>query len=199
MGASDSWTASSDQEMNFFVLFALAGAAVALPSSRNGDKVVPDALACTKGTSLGDNLKTAFTDCAPATMRKAEKRMQLSRSDDQCYSYDVLTGYFEAHYADDTCVLKSIGWLNEDDTANEDLIKNDLISLDPVVSAPLFAGHADCVAKLMDTVRDHECILSFTEEQQFNMMTYLNNIASYECFLEFFEQGCIDYLSAGKN
>merc|ERR1711963_1021861 len=74
MGASDSWTASSDQEMNFFVLFALAGAAVALPSSRNGDKVVPDALACTKGTSLGDNLKTAFfTDCAPATMRKLKR------------------------------------------------------------------------------------------------------------------------------
>ena len=29
-------------------------------------------------------------------------------------------------------------------------------SLDPVVTAPLFAGHEDCVDQVMDYVEDHE-------------------------------------------
>ena len=31
-----------------------------------------------------------------------------------------------------------------------------LHSLDPVVTAPLMAGHEDCVADVMDYVEDHE-------------------------------------------
>merc|ERR1712045_742567 len=51
------------------------------------------------------NLATAFTTCA-ATMRKVVKKMQLSRNDEQCYSYDDIMAWVQAEYADDACVLQ---------------------------------------------------------------------------------------------
>merc|ERR1712088_661762 len=181
--------------MNFFVLFALAGAAVALPSSRNEDEGAAAALACTAGTNLGANLATAFTTCA-ATMRKVVKKMQLSRNDEQCYSYEDIMNWVQAEYADDACVLQTIGWMNENYEANEDVITSDVISLDPVVTAPLFAGHADCVAEVMDYVEEHECVSTFTADQQTSLLETANNIASYEFFLHLFEQGCMNFLAS---
>jgi len=170
---------------------------VALPSSRNEDEGAAAALACTAGTNLGDNLATAFTTCA-ATMRKIVKKMQLSRNDEQCYSYDEIMAWVETEYADDACVLQTIGWMNENYEANEDVIMSDVTSLDPVVTGPLFAGHEDCVAEVMDYVEDHECVSTFTEDEQTSLLETANNIASYECFLHLFEQGCMDFLeSAG--
>merc|ERR1711878_146348 len=85
------------------------------------------------GTSLGDNLATAFTTCAPASMG-IEEKLQLSRQDKVCYSYEDIMKWVQTRYADNICVLKSIGWLNDNMDANEDLIKSDVISLDPVVT-----------------------------------------------------------------
>merc|ERR1739844_609095 len=130
--------------MKFFVLFALAGAAAAL--------------ACTAGTSVGENLAIAFSTCfednSIATMRKVVKKIQLSRDDEQCYSYDEIMEWVEEEYADDACVLQTLGWMDEDFEFNEEAIHSDVLSLDPVVSAPLFEGHEDCVNQVMDYVED---------------------------------------------
>merc|ERR1712233_30610 len=189
--------------MKFFVLFALAGAAVAKPSNRDDDDGAAAALYCTAGTNLGDNLAAAFGTCfgdnSIATMRKVVKKMQLSRNDEQCYSYEEIMAWVAEEYADDACVLQSIGWMDEDFEFNEDAIMSDVSSLDPVVTGPLFEGHEDCVAEVLDYVEDHECAETFTEEEQNSLLDTAEKIASYECFLHLFEQGCMDFLApAGK-
>jgi len=132
-------------------------------------------------------------------MRKAIKRIQFNRDDEQCYSYDEIMGWVEQEYADDACVLQSIGWMNEDFDFDEATIEADVTSLDPVVTAPLFAGHEDCVNHVMDYVEDHECADTFSEEEQNSLLDTAEKIAHYECFLHLFEQGCMDFLgAAGK-
>jgi hypothetical protein len=187
--------------MKFFVLFALAGAAVAHPSTRNDYEGAQAAIACTAGTSVGENLAIAFSTCFgdTATMRKVVKKIQLSRDDEQCYSYDEIMEWVEDEYADDACVLQTLGWMDEDFEFNEEAIHSDVLSLDPVVSAPLFEGHEDCVNQVMDYVEDHECADTFTEDEQNSLLDTAEKIASYECFLHLFEQGCMDFLeSAGE-
>merc|ERR1712113_416035 len=77
-------------DMKFFVVIALAGAAVASPSNRNDDDGAAAALECTAGTNIGDKLANAFSSCfgSMAGMRKEVKRIQLTRNDDQCYVED---------------------------------------------------------------------------------------------------------------
>merc|ERR1712113_362662 len=79
-------------DMKFFVVIALAGAAVASPSNRNDDDGAAAALECTAGTNIGDKLANAFSSCfgSMAGMRKEVKRIQLARNDEQCYSYDEI-------------------------------------------------------------------------------------------------------------
>merc|ERR1712032_1213073 len=79
---------------------------------------------------------------------------------------------------DDACVLQSIGWMNDNFDFNEDAIMSDVSSLDPVVTAPLMAGHEDCVADVVDYVEDHECADSFTEEEQDSLLDTAEKIAS---------------------
>merc|ERR1712037_723468 len=180
---------------------ALAGAAVASPSSRNDDDGAAAALECTAGTSVGENLAIAFSTCFgdTATMRKVVKKIQLSRDDEQCYSYDEIMEWVEEEYADDACVLQTIGWMNENFDFNEEVIEADVTSLNPVVSAPLFEHHPACVAEVMDYVEDHECASTFSEEEQDSLMETAEKIANYECFLHLFEQGCMDFLGpAGR-
>merc|ERR1712004_787140 len=84
--------------MTFFLLVALAGATVASPvSNRNNNQTLDGntALMCTAGTSIGERLTTAFTECSPGLMRKEVKRIQFSRSDDQCYSYEEIMAWVE--------------------------------------------------------------------------------------------------------
>merc|ERR1712193_420354 len=185
-------------DMKFFVVIALAGAAVASPSNRNDDDGAAAALECTAGTNIGDKLANAFSSCfgSMAGMRKEVKRIQLARNDEQCYSYDEIMGWVEEEYADDACVLQSIGWMNEDFDFDEATIEADVTSLDPVVTAPLFAGHEDCVNHVMDYVEDHECADTFSEEEQNSLLDTAEKIAHYECFLHLFEQGCMDFLSS---
>merc|ERR1712038_268733 len=59
-------------DMKFFVVIALAGAAVASPSNRNDDDGAAAALECTAGTNIGDKLANAFSSCfgSMAGMRK---------------------------------------------------------------------------------------------------------------------------------
>merc|ERR1711963_468947 len=142
-------------DMKYFVVIALAGAAVASPSNRNDDDGAAAALECTAGTNIGDKLANAFSSCfgSMAGMRKDVKRIQLARNDEQCYSYD------------------------------EDQIEADVMSLDPVVTAPLFAGHEDCVDQVMDYVEDHECADTFSEEEANSLLDTAEKIAHYECFL----------------
>merc|ERR1712088_463173 len=128
-------------DMKFFVVIALAGAAVASPSNRNDDDGAAEALECTAGTNIGDKLGNAF-------------------------EFD------------------------------EDQIEADVMSLDPVVTAPLFAGHQDCVDQVMDYVEDHECADTFSEEEANSLLDTAEKIAHYECFLHLFEQGCMDFLSS---
>merc|ERR1712048_277688 len=83
-------------------------------SNRNNNQTLDGntALMCTAGTSIGERLTTAFTECSPGLMRKEVKRIQFSRSDDQCYSYEEIMAWVEEEYADDACVMQSIGWMN---------------------------------------------------------------------------------------
>merc|ERR1711915_407416 len=154
-------------DMKFFVVIALAGAAVASPSNRNDDDGAAAALECTAGTNIGDKLANAFSSCfgSMAGMRKEVKRIQLARNDEQCYSYDEIMQWVEEEYADDACVLQSIGWMGNDFEFDEDQIEADVMSLDPVVTAPLFAGHQDCVDQVMDYVEDHECADTFSRRK----------------------------------
>merc|ERR1712210_86486 len=167
--------------MKFFVLFAVAGAAVAHPSTRNDNEEAAAVLACTAGTSVGENLATAFDTCfgdnSIATMRKVVKKMQMMRNAEECYSYDEIMEWVMEEYKDDACVLMTIGWMNEDFEFNEG----------PIVSAPLFEHHEGCVAEVMDYVEDHECADTFTEEEQDSLLETAEKIASYECFLHLFE------------
>ena len=81
-------------------------------------------------------------------------------------------------WPDDACVLQSIGWMNNNFDFDEVVISSDiarynlfekmdfqnsvkhfivvLLSLDPTVTGPLFAGHEECVAEVVDIVEDHE-------------------------------------------
>merc|ERR1712211_93456 len=154
-------------DMKFFVVIALAGAAVASPSNRNDDDGAAAALECTAGTNIGDKLANAFSSCfgSMAGMRREVKRIQLARNDEQCYSYDEIMQWVEEEYADDACVLQSIGWMGNDFEFDEDQIEADVMSLDPVVTALLFAGHEDCVDQVMDYVEDHECADTFSERK----------------------------------
>merc|ERR1712079_805707 len=148
-------------DMKFFVVIALAGAAVASPSNRNDDDGAAEALECTAGTNIGDKLANAFSSCfgSMAGMRKEVKRIQLARNDEQCYSY-----------------YEIMQWVEEQ-------IEADVMSLDPVVTAPLFAGHEDCVVQVMDYVEDHECADTFSEEEANSLLDTAEKIAHYECFL----------------
>merc|ERR1712038_191953 len=184
--------------MMFFVLIALAGATVASPANNRNNNQTLDgntALMCTAGTSIGERLTTAFTECSPGLMRKEVKRIQFSRSDDQCYSYEEIMAWVEEEYADDACVMQSIGWMNSSYETNDDLVLSDLASLDPVVTAPLYASHADCVSAVMDYVEDHECASTYTDEEASSLMDTAEHIAHYECFLQLFELGCLAFLS----
>merc|ERR1712013_243389 len=172
-------------DMKFFVVIALAGAAVASPSNRNDDDGAPAALECTAGTNIGDKLANAFSSCFGSPS-----------NDEQCYSYDEIMQWVEEEYADDACVLQSIGWMGNDFEFDEDQIEADVMSLDPVVTAPLFAGHEDCVDQVMDYVEDHECANTFSEEEANSLLDTAEKIAQYECFLHLFEQGCMDFLSS---
>merc|ERR1712112_662275 len=197
---------SSKTTMKFFVLFALSGAAVASPSTRNDDEAAAAALACTAGTSLGENLATAFSTCfgdnSIATMSKVVKKMKMRKrsADEQCYSFDQNMEWVKDEYADDACVLMTLGWMNENFDFNEDAIMADVASLDPVVTGPLSEGHEDCVAEVMDYIEDHECASTYSEEEQNALLDYAEKIAKYECFLHLFEQGCMDFLepAAGR-
>merc|ERR1712141_126756 len=159
-------------DMKLFVVIALAGAAVASPSNRNDDDGAAAALECTAGTNIGDKLANAFSSCfgSMAGMRKDVKRIQLARNDEQCYSYDEIMEWVEEEYADDACVLQTIGWMDENFDFDEDAIEADVTSLNPVVSAPLFEHHPTCVAEVMDYVEDHECASTFSDEEQDSLM-----------------------------
>merc|ERR1712037_956051 len=183
--------------MKFFVLFALAGAAVAHPSTRNDNEEAAAVFACTAGTSIGDSLVTAFDTCfgdnSIATMRKVVKKMQM-RNAEGGYSYEEIMEWVMEEYADDACVLQTIGWMNEDFDFNEGAIESDVMSLNPIVTAPLFEHHEECVAEVMDYVEDHECASTFSDEEQDSLLDTAEKIATYECFLHLFEQGCREYL-----
>merc|ERR1719341_2473919 len=47
------------------------------------------------------------------------------------------------------------------------------MSLNPIVSAPLFEHHEGCVAEVIDYVEDHECADTFTEEEQDSLLDSL--------------------------
>merc|ERR1712088_1053306 len=165
--------------------------------TRNNDAGAAAALACTEGTNIGANLAVAFSTCF-ATMRKVVKKMQL-RNAEGCYSYDEIMEWVMEEYKDDACVLQTIGWMNENFDFDDEAIESDVTSLDPVVTAPLFEHHEGCVAEFMDYVENHECASTFSEEEQDSLLDTAEKIASYECFLHLFEQGCMEFLEpAGK-
>jgi len=78
--------------------------------------------------------------------------------------------------------------------ANNATIAADVLSLDPVVTAPLFAGHEKCIAAVMDAVKEHECMDTYTEDELAAILKIAGDLASYECFLKLFEKGCMDFL-----
>merc|ERR1712133_154647 len=100
-------------DMKFFVVIALAGAAVASPSNRNDDDGAAAALECTAGTNIGDKLANAFSSCfgSMAGMRKEVKRIQLARNDEQCYSYDEIMQWLRRNTPTTlVCSSPSVGW-----------------------------------------------------------------------------------------
>merc|ERR1712211_49874 len=100
-------------DMKFFVVIALAGAAVASPSNRNDDDGAAAALECTAGTNIGDKLANAFSSCfgSMAGMRKEVKRIQLARNDEQCYSYDEIMQWVERNTPTTlVCSSPSVRW-----------------------------------------------------------------------------------------
>merc|ERR1711962_1397946 len=176
--------------MKYLLMIALTGAATGSPSNRNDIEGAAAALTCTAETNVGNKLEEAFSICfgPHTTLRKEVKKMQFMRNEHQCYSYQDIMAWVEEEYADDACVLQSIGWMNNNFDFDEEVISSDVASLDPAVTGPLFAGHEECVAEVVDIVEDHECASAFTEEETNSLIDMAQKIARYECFLQLFEQ-----------
>merc|ERR1719499_1517075 len=78
--------------------------------------------------------------------------------------------------------------MNENFDFDEVAIEADVTSLDPVVSAPLFEHHEECVAEVMDYVEDHECASTFSDEEQDSLLDTTEKIATHECASTFSDE-----------
>ena len=68
-------------------------------------------LKCVGGSETGDKIAAAFKTCLGT-----ESNMDASRNTEQCHDFETTVGWISQTYANDICILKEMGWLNENMT-----------------------------------------------------------------------------------
>merc|ERR550519_2766043 len=171
------------------------------PSHDEYDNEDPEAvaatMACVAGTSLASGLEEAFTACFGDNTARYGQARRMERKEDRCYSFQEIMDWVTQEYSDDACVLQSIGWMDDEYNFDNATIMDDLNSLDPTVTDPIFNKHEDCVKTVLEMMEEEynpECDSLYTEEEAAHLMTLAQHIAGYECFLHLFEEGCTEFI-----
>merc|ERR1712080_600400 len=103
--------------------------------ARFDDDDINGALACTAGSNVGDKLVEALENCAPEPNTRMTKLHELMRDD--CPTYKEIKQWVKSQYADDACVMQSIGWMNRRFNFINATITADLMELAPMVVSHL--------------------------------------------------------------
>jgi len=161
-------------------------------------EAVEATMECVAGSSLENKLEKAFTDCMGGSNRRLGDPKRMERMD-KCFTYDDVMKWAKEEYADDGCVLQSIGWMDNHMVMDNATIMADLGSLDSAVTEPLFKKGENCQKIAFETMTDeyktYMCDLSsLSWEQGDNLEMLAMHISGYECFLQLFEEGCNNFI-----
>jgi len=118
-------------------------------------------------------------------------RSLAKNRDDSCPSFQDIVDYLQDEYADDMCVLQSMGWITDDLQFDEANIESDLAEL----PEELLAGFEDfegCVDDFVEEYESHECADSYSGDEATELASMLEMVAKYECFKDILGQGCLN-------
>ena len=119
---------------------------------------------------------------------QGEEEMEMRRrKKKKCPTFEEVTTKMEADFAAEACMLVSWGWIDEAGNENNATMMEDIMSLDPAISAQLSEDEIEaCVVEQFENFgksrkgrRMMKCVGRFEEEEQEQLKEMAAGIASF--------------------
>jgi len=80
--------------------------------------------------------------------KKSKGAKKASKEGDKCeVDFDQVIGFFEEFWANNSCILKEVGWVNDQDETNMEMINDDLASLPEFITVGMKDTSSMCTAR----------------------------------------------------
>ena len=114
----------------------------------------------------------------------------------------ALNKAFSQQADDGICIMSVLGWLNEDQTMNQDAVKADMATLpEEIINTVQQMPIQECVkahhAELDDLIADSDC--EFNDSIKESLQALNEKIADYKCTLQAFGRACVMYSGVDFN
>ncbi len=158
---------------------------------------------CLAGSSLADKMPAAFEACFGGEVAAAGRRRgnggrgKGGKKGPRCPSFDKIMGKVQEKFADEACVLKQLGWIDEEGNELKDAIEADIATLNEKVQFGISEeGVEECVAEIMEEMdgKYAKCADKYTEEEKATLEEVGVKIASFKCFMGMFKESCGNFI-----
>merc|ERR1712106_803364 len=150
---------------------------------------------CHAGSDLGEKANAALEVCSSTNAETRAKKPKGKPS--KCPTFATIVDTAKKTYAGEICLFKELGWLDNDMTTDNELIKADIETLPPQISEALKGDKFDkCVSKAKKKMMNlaKQCQSSYTEQEISQLKRLGNAVAHTECFKATFKIACAAYV-----
>ena len=161
---------------------------------------------CLAGSSLAEKMPAAFEACFGGEVAAAGRRRgngggrgKGGKRGPRCPSFDKIMSKVQEKFADEACVLKQLGWIDEEGNELQDAIEADIATLNEGVQAGISEeGVEECVAEIMEEMdgKYAKCADKYTEEEKATLEEVGVKIASFKCFMGMFKESCGNFIKS---
>jgi hypothetical protein len=160
---------------------------------------------CLAGSSLAEKMPAAFETCFGGEEVAAGRRRgngggrgKGGKRGPRCPSFDKIMSKVEEKFAGEACVLKQLGWIDEEGNDLKDTIMADIATLNEGVQAGLSDNTEECVGKIMEEMdgKYAKCADKYTDEEKATLEEVGVKIASYMCFMGQFKDACGSFIKS---
>ena len=156
---------------------------------------------CLAGSSLAEKMPAAFQACfgGGEVAAAGRRRGNGGGRGRRCPSFEKIMRKVEKKFADEMCVLKQLGWVDEEGNDINDTIMADIATLNEGVQAGLSEEAVEeCVAEIMAEMdgKYAKCADKYTDEEKATLEEVGVKIASYKCFMGQFKDACGSFIKS---
>jgi len=182
---------------------------------------------CTYNSAIGDKMQVAHDTCAEVEGRrrggkgrgkgKRGKGKRNNNNDDEetCgIDFERIQEFFDDVWETKACILRQVGWLDEEDNLHMDQLEEDLNSLPAALAQGLSDTHDLCFNRTSDVTleglfsseefgasesmdneaAEEQCTPQVNPEELLAIEVNLQKLAFFRCVHENFMNGCGNYI-----